>query len=478
MNDSSRLYAEWITVGNEESDHVCNGFRTLKAAAAGEIWVLEGVAVTLKFLVTMSAASMLFAQSLSLPSGSNYDEAKVVPYKLIDPLQAADGAEIGSVSAWERARGRWISLFEENVFGRVPESAKRFRMHPVVIERNVAALGDLARRSQIDIPLTAKVDGPLMHLLLYLPAKHVGKVPVVLGLNFAGNASVAADPGIHSSSVWVPAAKRGEPARLAPFDEAKRGSQASEWQVEKILHAGYGLATIYYGDIEPDAKTFEGTHGVRAAYPSEPGQPSWGALSAWAWGLSRATDYLVTNPEVNAKEIVVTGHSRLGKAADWAAVMDPRFAAVLSTESGKGGQSLYRRNFGENIVHLQHSFPYWFTAKYADWVDHDAEIPIDGNVLLALIAPRPLYVASAQDDLYSDPEGEFESARDVGRVYALYGKTELGVDAQPLVNQPVMHDVAYHIRTGKHDVTAFDWEQYLKFLDKQFGSPGSRGGTQ
>lgn len=435
----------------------------------------------------LGAASMLFAQVPGLPSGYNYDQAKVAPYTLVDPLKTANGAEIHSAHAWEKERSRWIGLFEENVFGKVPSAARNFRIHPRVVERDVPALDGLGLRTQVEILLTAKPDGPVVHLLLYLPAQHnpsaqpKGRAPVIVGLNFGGNASVDADPGILATPVWVPGKRRGEPAELLPFDATKRGSQSSEWQVERVLRAGYGLATIYYGDIEPDAKTFTGTHGVRAAYPPNAGQPDWGALSAWAWGLSRAADYLASNREVNAKEIVVTGHSRLGKAADWAAVLDPRFAAVLSTESGKGGQSLYRRDFGETIAHLERSFPYWFTAKYAQWVDHDAQIPVDGNVLLALIASRPLYVASAQDDLYSDPEGEFESARDVGRVYALYGKHGLGVDKQPAVNEPVMHDVAYHIRTGKHDVTAFDWEQYLKFLDQEFGSPlapgASRGGS-
>lgn len=483
MSDSSRLYAEWITVGNEVHRQHAGRFPQDGSDGMGASRIGEGVVVAGKLsgmlgMVSMLAMSALFAQSLSLPAGFNYDEAKVAPYTLIDPLKTADGAEIQSAHAWRQARGRWIAQFEENVFGQVPDRARTFRIHPVVTEKDAPALDGLALRTQIEIPLTARRDGPLMHVLLYLPAKHQGKVPVILGLNFAGNASIASDPGIHATDVWFAGKKRGEPAQLLPFDESKRGSQASEWQVEKILRAGYGLATIYYGDIEPDAKTFEGTHGVRAAYPSAPGQPTWGALSAWAWGLSRGVDYLVTNGEVNAKEIVVTGHSRLGKAADWAAVMDPRFAAVLSTESGKGGQSLYRRNFGENIAHLQHSFPYWFTAKYAEWVDRDAQIPVDGNVLLALIAPRPLYVASAQDDLYSDPEGEFESARDVGRVYALFGKQGLDVTVRPAVNEPVMHDVAYHIRSGKHDVTAFDWEQYLKFMDREFGAPGTAHGRK
>jgi hypothetical protein len=174
---------------------------------------------------------------------------------------------------------------------------------------------------------------------------------------------------------------------------------------------------------------------------------------------------------VDAAHIAVTGHSRLGKAADWAAALDPRFAALLSTESGKGGQSLIRRTFGENVDHLDHSFPYWFCANYAHWVGRDTEIPADGNLLLSLVAPRPLYVASAAGDQWSDPRGEFLSALSASRVYHLLGKPGLRNRKMPAVDRPTdpRRFVAYHIRDGIHDVTAYDWEQYLNFLDAHFG---------
>ena len=207
----------------------------------------------------------------------------------------------------------------------------------------------------------------------------------------------------------------------------------------------------------------------------DPGQAAsaadaWGAIGAWAWGLSRAVDYLASDRDVDAKRIVVTGHSRLGKVADWAAAQDLRIAAVLSTESGKGGQSLSRRQIGETLEHLEHSFPYWFCANYAKWVGHDQEIAADGNLLLSLVAPRPLYVASAAGDEWSDPRGEFLSALSASSVYKLLGASGLVDSTMPLVDQPLLEgNVAYHIRSGKHDVTQFDWEQYLNFLDLQFG---------
>jgi hypothetical protein len=184
--------------------------------------------------------------------------------------------------------------------------------------------------------------------------------------------------------------------------------------------------------------------------------------------LSRAVDYLTQDKAINAKEIAVMGHSRLGKATLWAAAQDQRFAVVISNESGKGGASLSKRSLGETVEHLNNSFRHWFCANYRQYIDNAAALPVDGNMLLALIAPRPLYVASAEEDLNSDPRGEYLSAVDASRVYELLGKPGLHSTQMPAVNQPVFETVAYHIRSGKHDVTAYDWEQYLNFADIQF----------
>ena len=429
-------------------------------------------------LVVAIAHAAACGQAPAPPPGFNYLEAKVPPYSILDPLKASSGQIVSTKTEWRRRRAELLHAFEENVFGRTPEAAMRLPLRFKVIERGAPALNGLATRRQVLIPLSVKGEaGPAMHLLLYLPAHHNGPAPVILGLNFQGNAAIANDPGILATPVWQPADRRGGLPRLIPFPAERRGARASEWQVEMLLQHGYGLATIYYGDIDPDYKGAIDL-GIRPLFfrakQQAPANDDWGAIGAWAWGLRRALDYLRTDHDVDPSEIAVTGHSRLGKAADWAAAQDERFAALLSTESGKGGQSLYHREFGETIAHLEHSFPYWFCENYAQWVGRDGEIPVDGNLLLALVAPRPLYVASAEQDLFSDPRGEFLSAENVGQVYALFGKRGLGITEMPAVNHPVMHDVAYHVRSGGHDVTAFDWQQYLLFLDLRFGSPLSR----
>ena len=431
-------------------------------------------------ILSAAVAGVVCCLSASAPAqhlaGYNYDEAKIPPYAMLDPLRLNDGRAVTTAAEWwQQRRPEIVRLFEENVYGRTPANAQiPLRARVVEIDRH--ALQGRAIRKQIDIYFTAKGEsGPKMRLLVYLPlhpragsgyGRH--RSAVILGLNFGGNQTVLDDPGIEPTPVWSKAKGSGTLEHTLPED-ATRGTQAQEWQVEKVIGRGYGLATAYYGDIEPDFKDAS-QYSVRQLF-LQPGETAvagdaWGALGAWAWGLSRAVDYLSTDRDVDAKRIVATGHSRLGKTADWAAAQDERIAAVLSTESGKAGQSLSRREMGETVQHLEHSFPYWFCGNYARWAGHDREIPADGNLLLSLIAPRPLYVASAAGDEWSDPRGEFLSAVSASRVYALLGKQGLGTTTMPAVNQSAMEgDVAYHVRSGVHDVTAFDWDRYLDFLD-------------
>jgi hypothetical protein len=431
--------------------------------------------IPLALFATVVITFLYFSSSIGSAqhiAGYNYDEAKIPPYVMLDPLRFNDGSVVTTAAEWrERRRPEIVRLFEENVYGHTPAEARvPLRTHVVEIDRH--ALGGRAVRKQIDLYFTPQGDrGLKMRLLMYLPAHARRRSTVVLGLNFAGNQTVLDDAGILPTPVWTKPKGATELSHQLP-EQRTRGTQTQEWQVEKVIGRGYGLVTAYYGDLEPDFKD-AGQYSVRQLF-LKPGKTAsgddWGAIGAWAWGLSRAVDYLVTDKAVDPKRIMVTGHSRMGKVADWAAAQDLRIAGVLSTESGKGGQSLSRREIGETILHLEHNFPYWFCPNYAQWVGHDQQIPADGNLLLSLIAPRPVYVASAAGDEWSDARGEFLSAVSAGRVYALLGKHGLDTTTMPAVDQPLLQDdVAYHVRSGKHDVTAFDWEQYLNFLDLHFG---------
>jgi hypothetical protein len=392
----------------------------------------------------------------------NFDESKVGAYTLPDPLVLINGQKVRDAVTWtDWRRPEILHLFETYQFGRTPTPPYAVRFEN--LSNDSGALNGLAIRKQIVIHFSADRAGPKATMLIYIPAARKGPAPVFLGLNFEGNQAVAADPGIHLGQIWSRAHVKQTAA------ESTRGSESAEWQVEKILAHGFALATIYYEDIEPD---FDGgmKYGVRPMFfrpgQTEPAADDWGAIGAWAWGLSRAADYLATDPDIDMKHIAIMGHSRLGKAALWAAAQDPRLALVISNESGEGGASLSRRSYGEDIRHLNKAFPHWFCANYHNYTGHEAQLPVDAHMLLALIAPRPLYVASAEQDRDSDPRGEFLAAVAASPVWALFGMKGIDTSQMPPLDSPVGDAVAYHVRGGKHDVTAYDWDRYLEFAAK------------
>jgi len=317
--------------------------------------------------------------------------------------------------------------------------------------------------SKSGVFFTASNSGPFMDILIYTPTQ-VKKAPVFIGLNFRGNQSIDNDPNIEISSNFFAFLKK---AKTKLSDTLNRGEQARRWEVEALLQKGYGVATVYYGDLEMDY--VDGWQsGIRNNLQNELGiKPSeWSAIGAWAWGLSRLMDYLVTDADVDSSRVIVTGHSRLGKTALWAGANDNRFAAVVSNNSGEGGAALTRRWFGETTSIINTQFPHWFVNKYKDYNSDASALPVDQHMLLALIAPRPLYVASASEDRWADPKGEFLSLKNAEPVYRLLNKKGLGVDIQPAPDHPVGNTLRYHLRTGKHEMLMYDWLQYIKFADE------------
>lgn len=232
-----------------------------------------------------------------------------------------------------------------------------------------------------------------------------------------------------------------------------------------IVQRGYAVATFYYGDVFPDHK--DGlADSIIPHYTKDSKAEDWNAIGAWAWGFSRVQDYLERDKDIDAKRVAIVGHSRHGKAALWAGAQDERFAMVVSNDSGESGAALARRNFGETVTRINTSFPHWFNATYKKYNDRVSELPVDQHEILALIAPRPLYVASAVEDQWADPRGEFLSAQAATPVYKLLGKDGLSAAQMPGLHQPAMSTIGYHIRAGVHDITKYDWEQFLNFADR------------
>ena len=403
------------------------------------------------------------------------DEAKVPPYTVPDVLVCNDGRKVDSPVMWQQVRRpEVVKLLEDHVYGHIPdttEAQKKFTYE--VRETDPQALGGKATRSQWKVWPVGKT-GPAFDLLVYTPNEVKGKAPLFLGLNFGGNHTTVEDKAVFLPATWVSKQWAAVDGSNRATDKS-RGVQASRWQVERLIARGYGLATVYCGDFEPDQP--QGwKEGVRA-YLSPQGvntvwhDGDWAAIGAWSWGLSRALDALALNPKVDAQRVAVIGHSRLGKAALWAGALDTRFAVVISNESGCGGAALSKRIFGETVgiiagAYPGRGFPYWFTPKFVTYSEKEDLMPLDQHYLLALVAPRPLCVASAEGDRWSDPKGEYLGAYYADPVFRLLGQPGLGGAEFPPVGQAVGKSIGYHMRPGKHDVTVEDWEHYLTFADE------------
>ena len=386
----------------------------------------------------------------------NYDESKSGIFVLPEVLKTNSGQLIKDQKAWEqKRRPEIISLYTQEVYGRMPGRPAGMQFRTITSDQ--AALGGKAIRKEIDIIFGKAANAPVLHLVLWLP-QHVKKAPVFIGLNFMGNHSVHTDPNITVTDSW----KQGNPGKAI-----ERGAQATRWQVDTLIAHGYGLATAWYQDLEPDRADGWKT-GIRSTLAETLDCPTdaWGALAVWGWGMSRMMDCLEKEPGVDARKVIATGHSRLGKAALWGAANDQRFAMIVSNNSGEGGAALSRRDFGETVKRINTSFPHWFIAPYKRYNDSVNNLPIDQHMLLALMAPRPLYVASAAEDLWADPTGEYLSSFHAGPVYELYGKKGLSTPVPPTTDSPVAAAISYHRRSGKHDVTLYDWQQYIAWADR------------
>ena len=428
----------------------------------------------MRYLITIIAfhlsAFFAFAQyDMSLLDKLNHDESKTPAYILPDPLTFPNGDKVTTVKQWEkRRRPEILELFASQMYGRTPK--EKIKVNYETLSENPHFLNGKATAKQVKFIFT---NGSKKHealLLLVLPNRPKGKVPVFVAYNYKGNHSTYPDTSIIMQSFFsLP--KIPDYLRKWPEKDRGRGCD-TRFCFEKTIDRGYGIATMSYQDIYPDTWTGE-AHSVISLFsdynPATKSPDQWQAIGAWAWGSSRIVDYLETQKRVDTDKIIIMGHSRQGKAALWAGAQDKRFKIVISNNSGEGGAALSKRVFGETIELITNWSGYWFCPALQQYVNNEAGMPFDQHELVALIAPRFVYIASAVEDIDTDPKGEFLSGYHAGPVYELYGLKGLGDNTLPPLNKPIMNDIGFHIREGDHDVTDYDWACFMDFADKHFG---------
>lgn len=355
------------------------------------------------------------------------------------------------------ARDAMINALSETVYGSIP--AFDFTQTEHLVESGPLAGTEGVTREQWRVTLKNDAAETGFDLVLFLPADSAKPAPVFVGLNFNGNHTVHSDPAILLTTSWCrPDAESGIVDNRAT--EAGRGTQSSRWPIELITSRGYGLVTVYCGDLAPD-DPLRWTDGVAGLWSGRQSEASPGAIAAWAWGLRRAVDALDRHPDVDSARFSVLGHSRLGKTALWAGALDERVALVISNDSGCGGAALSRRRVGERLVNINTAFPHWFTPRFSEYNEREADLPVDQHQLLAAVAPRALYVASAEDDLWADPRGEYLALA----AAASQWNADLPTHPPAVGTAITSGQLGTHCRPGPHDIKQEDWLHFLDFAD-------------
>ena len=369
--------------------------------------------------------------------------AEVVSYTLPDPLVTLSGDAVTTPEAWTQTRRTEIlNLFREHVYGhRSVERPADLRFELVDVVED--ALDGAATRKQVDLHFSGPGGKGKIRLIMFIPNDAPKPVPAFLLI-------------CHRDSENI------DPTRAIkkPF-----------WPAEFIVSRGYVALTFQAADVDPDNydEFQNGVHGIFREPGTKHAPNAWGTMSAWGWGASRCMDYLETDDAVNEKQVAVLGHSRGGKTALWCGAEDERFALVISNNSGCTGAALARRLSGERVARINRVFPHWFCENYSAFDDKEDEMPVDQHMLISLIAPRLVYVASASKDAWADPEGEFLSCVHAAPVYQLFGLDGLGVTSLPAPDVALQEGyIAYHMRAGKHDLNHFDWNKYMHFADRHF----------
>ncbi len=388
---------------------------------------------------------------------SNYSDEKIPAYTLPDPLVLAGGERVSTAEQWiERRRPEILKIYETEVYGRVPANAPRVTWE--VTEHGGDFRGGLGTIKRLVGQMGDSPNGPKMNMTVYAPAKATAPTPLLIALSFNFGAGRGGPP-------------KSSPAKARPA-APKAGKAGGFDAIGELLQRGWSYASLSYTDIQPDrpGQSQQGVIGLTLKEgQSQPAPDEWGTISAWAWGLSRAIDYFQTDKSVDPRQIAITGASRLGKTVLWAGAQDERVAAVFSVVPGEMGASLIRRDWGETLDDMAQNFGYQFAGNLQKYVGRASELPVDQHMLIALCAPRPVYVNGGLTDQWSDPKGEFLALVAAGPVYKLLGRSDLGVSELPPLDQPVTTgSLAFHYHSRGHTAVPADWQAFLDFAERHF----------
>lgn len=392
-------------------------------------------------LKTLGIAVLTLLLTLQLASAQNYDESLTGTYQLPELLAMQSGEKVTTSAQWESTRRPEIlKLFEDHVYGQVPDDFDAIRFE--VVNKDKKAMNGKATLKEVAITVSRNKNSATINLRMFIPNKAKSPVPVFLVINHRDHKTM----------------------------DATRENKDGFWPAEEVIEAGYAIAGFDVADVAPDNNDTYSEEILEKLYPEQLEiDNGMRALGAWGWGASRVIDYFEKDRSVDAGRVISVGHSRGGKASLWHGAQDERVAITISNESGNSGAALSRRNFGETVDRITKTFPYWFCPNYRQYAGNEDELPVDQHMLIALIAPRAVYVASAAEDLWADPKGQYLALKEAQPAFELYGIDSNLPEEMPEVNKQIIHSsMGFHNREGKHNMTPYDWQQFIRFADEYF----------